>query len=78
MEAAVNPNTIQHAFAELENEGIIISKGTIGRFVTEDTQVVEICRKRMAEQLIKDFIKNMEQLSINQEQAITMIKEAKK
>ena len=78
LEAAVNPNTVQHAFAELENEGIIISKGTIGRYVTEDTQVVDICRKKMAEQLVKDFIENIERLSITTEQAIAMIEEAKK
>jgi len=78
MEAAVNPNTVQHAFSELENEGIIISKGTVGRYVTEDTQVVDICRKKMAQQLVNDFVENIEQLSIDMEQAIVMIKEATK
>ena len=28
LEAAVNPNTVQHAFCELEDDGIIVSKGT--------------------------------------------------
>lgn len=78
MEAAVNPNTVQHAFAELENEGIIISKGTLGRFVTEDTQVVEICRKKMAERLVLNFVESMEQLSLTKEQAIAMIEEVTK
>lgn len=75
MEAAVNPNTVQHAFAELENEGLIISKGTLGRFVTEDTQVVAACKYRMAEQLVREFSKNMKELSITSEQAIKMIEE---
>jgi len=78
MEAAVNPNTVQHAFSELENEGLIISKGTLGRFVTEDKQVVEACRKKMAEQLVKDFTENIGQLSISKEQAIRMIEEVMK
>lgn len=76
LEAAVNPNTVQRAFAELEYEGIIISKGTLGRFVTEDTQIVEVCRKKMAQQLVKNFLENMEQLSISKEQTIAMIEEA--
>lgn len=75
LEAAVNPNTVQHAFAELENEGLIISKGTLGRFVTDDVEVVTACRRRMAEQLVREFAKNMEQLSITKEQAVTMIEE---
>ncbi len=75
LEAAVNPNTVQHAFSELENEGLIISKGTLGRFVTDDIGVVTACRRRMAEQLVREFAKNMEQLSITKEQAVTMIEE---
>lgn len=75
LEAAVNPNTVQHAFSELENEGLIISKGTLGRFVTDDANVVEACRKRMAEQLVREFSKNMGELSIPKEQAIKMIEE---
>lgn len=78
LEAAVNPNTVQHAFAELENEGLIISKGTLGRFVTEDEQVVEACREKMAEQLVKNFVENIGQLSISKEQAIRMIEEVMK
>lgn len=76
LEAAVNPNTVQHAFAELEHDGIIISKGTMGRYVTEDAQVVEICRKKMAQQIVVNFIENMRQLSISNEEAIAMIEEA--
>ncbi|MBR5202096.1 MAG: GntR family transcriptional regulator [Clostridia bacterium] len=75
LEAAVNPNTVQHAFSELENEGLIISKGTLGRFVTEDTEIVATCRHKMAEQIVRDFAKNMEHLSITKEQAIKMIEE---
>lgn len=75
LEAAVNPNTVQHAFSELENEGLIISKGTLGRFVTDDAEVVEVCRKRMAEQLVREFSKDMRELSVPKEQAVKMIEE---
>lgn len=75
LEAAVNPNTIQHAFAELESNGIIVPKGTIGRFVTDDTQVIETCRRQMAEEAVRQFVKNLEQLSVSPQQAIAMIEE---
>ncbi len=75
LEAAVNPNTVQHAFSELENEGLIISKGTLGRFVTEDIGVVTACRRKMAEQLVCEFVKNMEELSITKEETINLIGE---
>ena len=59
LEAAVNPNTVQHAFSELENKGIIVSRGTLGRFVTEDTAVIELCRQKQAEQAVDSFIKKI-------------------
>ncbi len=75
LEAAVNPNTVQHAFTELENEGIIIAKGTLGRFVTEDEQVVQAVREQMARNLAKTFVQEMGQLSISPEQALELIRE---
>ena len=77
LEAAVNPNTVQHAFTELENQGIIFSRGTQGRYVTEDAETIEACRLEMAQQYVRVFLKDIEHLGISQEQAITMIKEAK-
>ena len=75
LEAAVNPNTVQHAFSNLENEGIILSRGTQGRFVTEDRQVIELCRQEIAMDCVRDFLRDLTQLAIQPEQAITMIKE---
>lgn len=76
LEAAVNPNTVQHAFAELESDGLILSKGTLGRFVTEEQAVIENCRKKLARQAVNDFLKNMSNLSISKEEAIALMKEA--
>lgn len=33
MEAGVNPNTMQRALSALEDEGLLVSRGTVGRFV---------------------------------------------
>lgn len=76
LEAAVNPNTVQHAFAELEHEGMIIAKGTMGRYVTEDADVIEICRKKMAQRLVTHFAEDIKWLSISKEETIAMIEEA--
>lgn len=75
MEAAVNPNTVQHAFTELENQGIILSRGTQGRFVTEDVETIEACRVEMAQQYVKVFLRDIGQLGITRSQAISMIEE---
>ena len=76
--AAVNPNTIQRAFAELEREGLIVSHGTVGRYVTEDAEIIEGTRSAMAEHIIGDFVREIGQLSISTDEAIHMIEEAMK
>ena len=73
--AAVNPNTIQRAFSELENEGLIESRGTTGRFVTEDLSVIERSRNQQAKDLVGSFVKKAELLAIDQITLINMIKE---
>ena len=76
LEAAVNPNTVQKASTELEDQGIILSRGTQGRFVTEDTETIEGCRMEMAQQYVLAFLQDIGQLGISREQAQSMIKEA--
>ncbi len=75
LEAAVNPNTVQHAFTELENEGIIISKGTVGRYVTEDAEVIENCRKKTAQQTVKAFAQSIQPLNLSKSEIIKMLEE---
>ena len=73
LEAAVNPNTIQHAFSELEDRGLIESRGTVGRFVTENTEIIEECRKYEAEVLVDNIIKKASELKISAEDIVRMI-----
>ena len=75
MHAAVNPNTVQRAYQELENDGIIIVKGTLGRFVTDDAEIIERNRKKLAKHLITEFCNSFGELSLPLSQAIEMIKE---
>ncbi len=73
--AAVNPNTVQHAFTELENEGVIISKGTVGRYVTDNIEVIENCRKKTAEQTVKTFVHSIQPLGLEKGEIIKMVEE---
>lgn len=74
-EAAVNPNTVQHAFTELESEGILVSRGTSGRFVTDDKAVIERARLKEARALVSDFVSSTVELSISKEEILRYIKE---
>lgn len=75
IKAAVNPNTIQHAFTELEKNGLIEAHGTVGRYVTKDTSIIESCRKQLTEHIVCEFIKKCENLSISKQELIDIIEE---
>lgn len=71
--AAVNPNTMQKAFAELERSGLIITQRTNGRNVTEDTLLIKSIRHRLATEHTKDFYTKMEQLGFSKQEAIDFL-----
>ena len=72
-EAAVNPNTMQRAFAQLEQEGLLYTQRTSGRFVTEDEERIMDMKNELAKELIRDFWKNMEQLGFGRQQTLTLL-----
>ena len=59
LEAAVNPNTVQRALTELEREGLVYAQRTSGRFVTEDTAVIEKMKNELASELVDAFLEKM-------------------
>ncbi|MBQ8550051.1 MAG: GntR family transcriptional regulator [Clostridia bacterium] len=76
--AAVNPNTVQKALQELEDEGIIYSRATAGRFVTADPEKLQGARDAAAKKLVKDFLSSAAHLSLSAEDCIKMIEEETK
>ena len=74
-EAAVNPNTMQRAFAELERAGLVYSRRTSGRFITEDQEMIETLKADIAKEKIKLFLENMQQLGYGKEQIWSLMRQ---
>ena len=72
-EAGVNPNTMQRAMAELENQGLAESKRTAGRTVTENLELIQEKRQMLAQDRIQEFLRSMRALGYTDEQTKTMI-----
>ncbi len=77
-EAAVNPNTMQRAFSELEREGLVYTQRTNGRFITEDLNLIDQLKQQMALDAISGFLKSMRQLGFSGEDTLRLLKEALK
>ena len=74
-EAAVNPNTMQRALAELEQMGLLRTERTSGRFVTEDTALIASVRKDLARQKIDAFVQDMSVLGYGKKDMAALVKE---
>ena len=75
-QAGVNPNTMQRAFAELERTGLVYSKRTSGRFITEDQEMIDTVRTDIAKEKIKQFLESMHQLGYEKEQTLSLMRQA--
>lgn len=72
-DAEVNPNTMQKALVELEREGLLFSKRTSGRFVTDDEEKIKSMRKEVANEEIKNLKINLERLGFTKEEIINLV-----
>jgi len=76
--ARVNPNTMQKALVQLEDEGLIFTERTNGKFVTENKELIEKIKKELAVENVKKYLKDMEDLGINCEEAFAYLQELRK
>lgn len=72
-EASVNPNTMQKALAKLEEDGLLYTNRTSGRFVTEDINIVNQVKNKLAKEQVQDFLKKMRQLGLDDKGILSML-----
>ena len=65
--------SMQRALQELEREGMVYTQRTSGRFVTEDTKVIESAKKLLAEREIKSFLAQMGRLGYPKEEIVSLL-----
>jgi len=58
----VNPNTMQKALGDLEELGLIFTERTNGKFVTNDTSLIDYFKQKYAEDLTLTYLKNMQNI----------------
>jgi len=75
MAAGVNPNTMQRALSELEREGLLVSCGTMGRFVADNETVLSRNREAVQQAAIAACAHQLCAVGLTLEQAAAMQKE---
>ncbi|WP_329886585.1 hypothetical protein [Pseudoramibacter faecis] len=70
----MNPNTMQKALALLKSEGLLITQRTTGRTVTEHQELIQLARRALA----KDYIRQLSVLDFSVDEIHELIQEASK
>ena len=74
-DAAVNPNTMQRALAELEAQGLLVTLRTSGKTVTENGQRIRELRSQMAEEALSGFFDTLRRLGYTSEEILAFLQE---
>lgn len=64
---------MQKAFAELERSGLIVTKRTSGRFVTEDKDMITQIRTQLAKEEALSFIEKMKELGFEKNDILALL-----
>jgi GntR family transcriptional regulator len=68
--AAVNPNTMQRALAELEEMGLVTTQRNTGRTVTTDESAVSRARDSKADLIAETFLMQMKALGLSRKEVL--------
>jgi len=71
----VNPNTMQKALNELENQKLIYTERTNGKFVTEDEELIENVKKELAKEKVNNYLDSMNSIGISFEESLKYLQE---
>ena len=77
MELAINPNTIQRAYAELENEGVIYSVPGKGSFAAAQEEAANVRKEELFAQL-SALVGELYDLGVTADEIVTQIQKGEK
>ncbi|MBQ3220349.1 MAG: GntR family transcriptional regulator [Clostridia bacterium] len=73
----VNPNTVAKVYAQLEEEGLIYTDSTLGKFVNPNPEVIARKRRVFLESQMKEFRAELKKCGVDEEEFILLAKQSK-
>lgn len=73
-ETKVNPNTVQKALAELENEKYLVTDRTNGKYVTDNLKFIEKVKEEMIDLKLNEFLDLMNKFGVTKKEVIKLLK----
>lgn len=77
LELEVNPNTVQKALQQLEDEGLIFTERTNGKFVTKNADLIQKIKQQKILDNVKNFFTSMQSIGVTKDQSLEIINRLK-
>lgn len=74
-EAGVNPNTVQRSLTLLEQMGLVVTRGTVGRFVTDDVKKIRASFNEQVDKELDLFLHRIEVYGVDKERVVELLKQ---
>ena len=74
-ELDVNPNTVQRAYREMENQDLVETRRGLGTFVTESDTTIKEKRRELSQEIVAEFLQQIKSLGYSTEEAIALLEE---
>ena len=75
VQARINPNTAQRALGELEEEGLLYTERTNGKFVTRDETRIRSEKDKLARESLERFRRELKWIGMTDEEIESLWKE---
>ncbi|MEG6573109.1 GntR family transcriptional regulator [Caldibacillus debilis] len=71
----VNPNTVQRAYKEMENQGLIFTEGNLPSRVTRDEKILRSVREELIMEAVHAFVSTVRSINVPVEEAVALVRE---
>src|SRR5690625_6823837 len=72
----INPNTVQRAYKEMEEAGLIYTDGNMPSKVTRDEQIIKQVREELVSSALDQFVDAMRNLHIPSEDIVPLLQKS--
>lgn len=69
----INPNTVQRAYKEMEEAGLIFTDGNMPSKVTEDEAVIREVRESLLEEAVTNFVASVRALHVPLDEILPLV-----
>jgi|SRR3954454_4842425 GntR family transcriptional regulator len=71
----INPNTVQRAYKEMEEQGLIYTEGNLPSRITKDKQVLHAMREELIVEAVDTFITSIRSIQLPLDEVLELVKE---